>query len=127
MYGTAKLLQIFLIGYNSLACMHVLRMYNSLNSPGGPIQKITDFSGALFVYPAKEYFPNVPILYGDLSVTDSVWYDTSLHVASTDFTSLVLYNIYLRLFPTIIVSNIIIMLFGGYRYILDMIEKEEEN
>jgi hypothetical protein len=100
-------------------------MYNSLNSPGSPIQKITDFSGTLFAYPTKEYSPNVPILYGDLSVTDSVWYDTSLHVASTDFTSLVLYNIYLHLFPTILVTNIIIILFGCYRSMLDMLEKED--
>jgi hypothetical protein len=125
MYGTAKLLQIFLIGYNSLACMHVWRMYDSLLKPDSPIQKINDFSGTLFAYPVKDYSPNIPILYGDLSATDSVWYDTSLHVVSTDFTPLVLYNIYCRLFPTILVTNIIIILFGCYRSILDILEKED--
>ena len=127
MYGTAKLLQLFLIGYNSLACMHIWRMYHFLQSAESPIQRLTDYSGALFVYPPKEYSPHAPILYGDVSLTDTVWYDTSLHVVSTDSTVLVLYNIYCRLFPTILITNILILLLGCYRYILDWIEEKKED
>ncbi len=125
MYGTAKLLQIFLIGYNSLACMHVWRMYDSLLKPDSPIQKITDFSGSLFAFPEKYYY-DYPIIYGNVSTTNIVWIDTSLDVISTDHSVLILYNIYKRLFPIILLSNILIIIMGVYRYILDILEEKDD-
>lgn len=107
--------------------MHIWRMYHFLQSEESPIQRLTDYSGALFAYSPKEYFPHAPILYGDVSLTETVWYDTSLHVVSTDSTVLVLYNIYCRLFPTILITNILILLLGCYRYILDWVEEKKED
>ncbi len=121
---TVQLLQLFLIGYNTLATMHVARMVRELGEQDSPIQSVTDVSGMPFACPAKDY-QNYPIIYGEASTTDMMWIDTSLHVMSTDYSALVMYIVYRRLFPIIFATNICILLMGVCRWVMDSFDNDD--
>lgn len=121
---TCQLLQLFLIGYNTLATMHVMRMAQGLTGPESSIQSITDVSGLAFACPAKDYL-DYPLIYGEASTTDMMWIDTSLHVMSTDYSALVIYNVYRRLFPMIFTANVCIILMGCCRWFMDSFEEDD--
>jgi hypothetical protein len=123
---TVQLLQLFLIGYNTLATMHVSRMVRELAETESPIQSVTDVSGLPFACPAKDY-QDYPIIYGEASTTDMMWIDTSLHVMSTDYSALVIYVIFRRLFPMIFTVNVCILLMGFCRWIMDYFEEEPKD